>query len=225
MLGSEGVRPATIWLTAALLLTSCDKLNESDKNTFMSVIGNYLTKTPPCITLPQHGWSGSDDEQYLPFILASPAEPDLRAAARRERREDRAPFAALASAGLLSATPKGFDERQPGGGTRRVAGIAFDLTDAGKAARDKRRAGDSATFCYGTPTIDDILRYSGPTEAVGMKVSQVRYRYHLADLPDWATNPKVREIFPDIRRETAGPQERDATLILTNEGWKHQGEL
>lgn len=225
MLGSNGVRLAIYVLALGFLLASCGDPSESNGGNFRKVIGTYLAKTPPCITLPQHGWGGSDDEQGFPRVLASPAEPGLSEAERRERREDVAPYEALASAGLLSATPTRFDERQPGGGTRRVAGIAFDLTDTGKAARDKRRPGDSATFCYGTPTIDDILHSSGPTEAVGMKVAQVRYRYHLADLPDWATNAKVREIFPDIRRETAGPQERDATLILTSEGWKHQGEL
>ena len=212
-------------LSAVFLLTSCNNPIGNDQVAFRTVIGRYLVNAPPCITLPQHGWGGSDDEQGFPRILASPAEPGLSDLERRERREEIAPYEALASAGLLAATPTHFDERQPGGGARRVAGIAFDLTDAGKAARDRRRTGDGATFCYGTPTIDEILRASGPTDAVGMKVAQVRYRYHLADLPGWATNAKVREVFPDIRRETAGPQERDATLILTGDGWKHQGEL
>jgi hypothetical protein len=38
---------------------------------------------------------------------------------------------------------------------------------------------------------------------MGMTISQVSYKYHLADLPDWAKNPKVKSAFPDLARSTA----------------------
>ena len=55
-----------------------------------------------------------------------------------------------------------------------------------------------------------------------MTLLQVRYTYHLAGLPDWTTNPKVKAAFPDVARNTAQSLEAKATVVLTNDGWKHE---
>lgn len=57
---------------------------------------------------------------------------------------------------------------------------------------------------------------------MGMTISQVSYKYHLADLPDWAKNPKVKSAFPDLARSTAESLDAKAALVLTKDGWKHE---
>jgi hypothetical protein len=57
---------------------------------------------------------------------------------------------------------------------------------------------------------------------MGMTLSQVSYKYHLADLPAWAKNAKVKAAFPDLARNTAESLDAKAAVVLTNDGWKHE---
>lgn len=57
---------------------------------------------------------------------------------------------------------------------------------------------------------------------MGMKLSQVSYKYRLADLPDWSKNAKMIAAFPDLARNTADSLEAKAAVVLTNDGWKHE---
>src|SRR5690606_13761828 len=102
-----------------------------------------------------------------------------------------------------------------------------DLSEEGKAAvlvegeKTVFRM-PSHRFCYGVPTVDEIVQFAEPADAMGVKVSQVSYRYHLKDLPGWATNEKMLAAFPQLARDTAESIEARTAVILTNEGWVHQ---
>ncbi len=61
-----------------------------------------------------------------------------------------------------------------------------------------------------------------PADMIVMPLSQVSYKYHLTDLPDWAKNPKMKAAFPDLARNTAESLDGRVAVVLTNDGWKHE---
>lgn len=70
-------------------------------------------------------------------------------------------------------------------------------------------------FCFGTPKVTRIITFSEPSVFGPYTMSEVRYEYRIADIPDWARDESFRwKIKPQI--------EDSATLILTNHGWVHE---
>lgn len=159
------------------------------------------------------------------YVEAAPKSQPFAEEARQRRL---APLDALVDAGLMKKAPAEIkQENMFGGAEKNMAVIAYDFTDKGRGAF-KEDAGQSVMggrrsgLCYGKPHVDEITNFTQPADMMGMTLSQVSYTYHLEDLPDWATNPKVKAAFPDVARNTAQSLEAKATVVLTNDGWKHE---
>ncbi len=65
-----------------------------------------------------------------------------------------------------------------------------------------------------------VDNFTEPSDILGMKATQVAYRYELTDFPAWTKNPAVQTAFPRIKASLEKPTvEATDTLILTNNGW------
>lgn len=208
-------------------LAGCSNAKEANKSNFAHAINDWIEKGPPCLNVPD-GTVTAPGQKYdaLPaYVEATPMKQQFAEEARQRRL---APLDALVDAGIMKKLTTEIEQRNMfGGAERKVAVIAFDLTDRGKAAYSKdagpsTMGGKRTGLCYGKPHVDEVTNFTQPSDMMGMTLSQVSYKYHLTDLPDWAKNPKVKAAFPDLARNTAESLDGKAAVVLTNDGWKHE---
>lgn len=211
----------------ALLSAACSNPKAANKNNFQHAIQDWIGDHPPCIDVPGGDVDAANSSAGLPRYMTADASPNQFTNDAHKKRL--APLNVLVDAGLLKVTPTTITEQSwmPGIAGRKVNVLAYDLTDKGKAALPKAGGtstigGGGASLCYGKPTVDEVTQFTEPGDMMGIKASQVSYRYHLAALPDWAKNAKVRAAFPKIEQDSATSLEGKAAVVLTNEGWKHE---
>lgn len=210
-----------------IALAGCSNPKEASKSNFEHAINDWIEKGPPCLDIPD-GTVTAPGQKYDALPAYVEATPRTQPFAEESRQRRLAPLDALVDAGLFKkATTEIEQQNMFGGAERKVAVIAYDFTDAGKAAfsedaGESIMGGKRSGLCYGKPHVDEVTNFTQPADMMGMTLSQVSYTYHLADLPAWANNPKVKAAFPDVARNTAKSLEAKAAVVLTNDGWKHE---
>jgi hypothetical protein len=212
-----------------MLLASCADPKAASNANFEHVINAWVEKHPPCITIPW-GDAQEGDGSRMDFPRYKESTPQKLAFMEDARKKQVDQFDALVEAGLLKSSPTQITRKIAFGGDKNVAVTAYDLTDKGKAALEKDEkgvplSGARTAFCYGKPHVDEVTQFTEPGDMMGMKVSQVSYRYHLEDLPDWAKSSRIKAAFPDIERNTAESLDGKAAVVLTGDGWKHEKEI
>ena len=177
-----------------------------DEAEFRAAIDQHLAETPKCI---------GDVAWRLPADVRREHDPALEPhhAAMLARLD------ALVELGLVRATPV------PDAAWGRP--MSYELTEAGKRFYREFPAGrwdprkPVGAFCYGTPGVDSILRYTEPTETTGETQTEVTYTYMLREVANWARDPILRRLDPTLDREIGGrsPEAR-AILVKTSDGWR-----
>jgi hypothetical protein len=222
------MKTLVILAASSALLARCSNPKEANKGNFQHAIGEWIEKSPPCLSMPDGSVTvAKQTPGELPlYVEATPASQPF---SEESRQRHLAPLDALVNAGLLKSSRTEVEQGQSmfGNDTKKVAVFAYDFTDKGKSAFKEEAqkssfGGTHSGFCYGKPEVDEVTQFTQPGDMMGMTISQVSYKYHLADLPDWAKNPKVKAAFPDLARNTADNLESKAALVLTNDGWKHE---
>jgi hypothetical protein len=226
--GAGSLKRTHVVVALALLAGACSNPKAANKSNFQHAIQDWIGDHPPCIDVPGGDVDAAGrSSSGMPRYMTTEASTNRFAKDAHEQRL--APLNVLVNAGLLKVTPATVSEQSwmPGVPGKKIDVLAYDLTDKGKAALPK--TGGSATIggprgslCYGKPTVDEVTQFTEPGDMMGIKASQVSYRYHLADLPDWAKDPKVRAAFPKIEQDSASSLEGKAAVVLTNDGWKHE---
>ncbi len=79
---------------------------------------------------------------------------------------------------------------------KEVQGYRYEVADSAKRYVEQVRTlgGHSPELCYGKK-VEDIVRFTEPSAAMGMTVSQVPYTWRLVDIADWARNPGIEKQF------------------------------
>jgi hypothetical protein len=215
-------------LAGALVLgtAGCADPKEASKGNFEKAINDWIGTNPPCLSIPGSSIKAADSDAPFPrFVDASPVTAKY---AVESRQRQLAPFDAMVDAGLLRVEETTIKAKSGwGNDVHEVPVRSYDLTEAGKNAlttKGEKTAflEPSQQFCYGKPQVDEIVQFTEPGDAMGMKVAQVSYRYHLGDLPQWAKNQKMRAAFPQLERDSKDSIDAKAAVILTNEGWVHE---
>ena len=214
---------------AVATLAGCSDPKKPSNANFEKAINAWIEKNPPCIALPRGDLPVAEegeeksDQAYLQRIDASPGTTPY---AMEAKQKQRVPFEALVGAGLLTQKATTIKQKALfGGAETEKSAIEYSLTDAGRAALAKnpeRSAWTLSKLCYGTSKVAEIVRYTEPADIMGMRVSQVNYRYQVTDLPAWAKDAKMLAAFPELKRDTATDLTAKAAVVLTNEGWVHE---
>lgn len=139
----------------------------------------------------------------------------------------------LVDLGLLDAVSYQKDTKNFSGQvTGKVAWVGYKFSEKGKTFLRPAEldAGAFSTgarqLCYGTPQVVNIVGFTEPAEAMGVKVSSVQYTYKLVDIAPWASQPtlsKQHEWLPE--RISNSSIAKDDDLVLTNNGWAHHSVL
>jgi hypothetical protein len=106
------------------------------------------------------------------------------------------------------------------------------LTDTGQKAFTEQQQGEPARrsggFCFGKQKVVKVEQFTEPSDALGMKMSQVNFTYRVDDVPAWAKHESLGKQFPQLAKAVASAQEplRSRTaVILTNQGWIHERDM
>jgi hypothetical protein len=216
-----------VFALSVIALAGCSNPKEANKSNFEHAVNEWIEKLPPCLDVP-NGTVTAPGQKYDALPAYVEAVPKTQPFAEESRQRRLAPLDALVDAGLMKKTPTEIEQQNMfGGAERKVAVIAYDFTNEGTAAfkddaGSSTMGGKRSGLCYGKPHVDEVTNFTQPADMMGMTLSQVSYKYHLADLPAWAKNAKVKAAFPDLARNTAESLDAKAAVVLTNDGWKHE---
>ncbi|MBB6191246.1 hypothetical protein FHS51_001468 [Sphingobium wenxiniae] len=222
------MRHAVLFGVAALGLSACSDPKAASEGNFKTAINTYIAQNPPCLSIPRSTErpEGDNPPDFPRYVSAAPTTSEPQA---QNRQRERAPFDALVEAGLLKVGETAIKVRTGlwGNQSSDLPVRAYDLTPEGRKAVSQ--VGERTAFtspdqrlCYGKPTVDEIVQFTEPADAMGVKVSRVSYRYHLAELPEWAKQPAMLAAFPQLKRDTQSSIDANATILLTNDGWIHE---
>ncbi|HYR06731.1 MAG TPA: hypothetical protein VEQ60_03105 [Longimicrobium sp.] len=201
------MRVRIVWsVIASLLVAGCGSRGP-DEGELRAAIDAHLATTPKCI---------GDVAWRFPAELRSEYNSRLEShhAAMMARIE------ALKRAGLVRSA--GADEARWGKPVR------YELTEAGGQAYRELPAGrldprkPAGGFCYGTPEVDSIIRYTEPAEGAGQVQTEVTYTYRLRDVAGWARDPGFLRLYPEVERELGPgvPRQAQAILVRASDGWR-----
>ncbi|NYF50177.1 hypothetical protein [Tunturiibacter gelidoferens] len=188
------LRTAALCGALVALATGCNKKADNTLN-FTSAINTYYSAHPACL------WS-----EPIKF----PVQADTSNNSKTSN------YDALVDQGLLVRTTA----------EKKVLIIAskqvnnYDLSDKGRAAwtADTTQPG-YGNFCYGHRKVSSIDS-STPTTSDPGATTQVTYHYNIPDAPAWATAAETQNAYPQLQTELAAPQNAQATLTNTSNGWQ-----
>ncbi|EKT4091942.1 TPA: hypothetical protein UMF74_003852 [Stenotrophomonas maltophilia] len=110
------------------------------------------------------------------------------------------------------------------GTSMRPAG-EYQITDTGKKflvanAADTVAAQDA--FCTGRFAMVGVDTFTEPSDMMGVKLSQVNFRYKVDGADNWAKSEAVKASYRNFAEQVEGDIPGKATLVLTNDGWMHE---
>ena len=205
-------------------LAGCNDPKAPSNQHFAKALNDHFAKNPACIDLYMfgdvHPDNGSGTGSAFPARFSS--KPAFGMVNPEVKQAD-----AFVSAGLLIEQDTVFQQKLMfGSGTQPIPVRSYDLTDKGRAALAKPQAsnqqeifGNAPHFCYGTPEVVAVERYTQPASMMGFTVSHVIYTYHLKDVPDWARDPAIAVAFPEVQQSLAGSTDGSDDVVLTSNGW------
>jgi len=201
-------------------ITGCDNAKSVSKANFAKAIQKYYNQVPTsdyCLTrIDVFPASMDEDQQHY-------ETSKLKA------------YETLVATGLLTVKEDLVKKQTFLGPEKQVKAKVFDLTAKGKqyykdADAAKRSStkqsffGGNVGLCYAEPKVE-IINYTEPADAGGVKMSEVKFKVNLTHVADWAKDKKVQEAFPTIAENLKQAQEDRAPVILTSEGWVHASLL
>lgn len=184
---------------------------EASGENFASVVQEGLSAHPMCLG-GGSGWV-FPKSVLSDSILARSSGWGLTWYRTQDVREQ---FAALADAGLLSRHD----------GVPRPGYAEYRLTPVGEQAYrtyEESLDGRAGAFCYATPHVEEVVRYSEPADLLGQRVSEVTYTYTLQDVAPWAEGPALQEMVPSLAQTLSNrdtPTEGTAAVVLQSDGWQ-----
>ncbi|MCL2625650.1 MAG: hypothetical protein FWD46_02370 [Cystobacterineae bacterium] len=96
----------------------------------------------------------------------------------------------------------------------------YHLTDAGKEYLVAKAQWNA--FCTGKYVLLEVENFTEPADAMGMKLSQVNFRYKLTGAADWVKTESLGVAYKDFAKRAQDDIQDKAALVLTNDGWMHE---
>ncbi|WP_244818593.1 hypothetical protein [Caballeronia sp. Lep1P3] len=198
----------------ACLLAACGSPKEASNSNFEKAINKHYAKD--CITI--HPFAASADGRSYPITVALQEKAPYQQQAQVDQSNalTTSSFDALVDAGVLSVAT-GTKQRKAWLSEKEftVPAKIYSLTDAGKKALVQP---DGADLCVGHYKVDDVTRFSEPSNALGHTISEVAFTMSAVDVPDWAKNDKVAKQYR-LDQALAPHIKGNRTLVLASDGW------
>lgn len=190
---------------SSLTLAACGSGKDANKSNFSKAIQAYLdTQKGLCASIPA---------KSLPFTLAN---QDMLSGQNKKRAD------ALVDAGLLT---KRDTEVKAMFGNKMKPATEYQITDTGKkflVANGANTLTGQDAFCTGKYTVVEVENFTEPSDMMGVKLSQVNYRYKVDGAEGWAKSEVMRANYKNLLEQTQGEVQSKAAVILINDGWMHE---
>ncbi|WP_186080572.1 hypothetical protein [Burkholderia gladioli] len=203
-------------LALAVLLTACSSSKDANNSNFEKAINTHLAKT--CVSIKPGGFMVGNT---YPIAIALESPNSYRSQQQTDKlnADNTRPLEVLVKAGLLSvkdgttkpswtfvATPK------------EVPAKIYNLTDDGKKAL-ANPDGKGTDLCAGRYKVDEVVRFTQPSNAMGSTMSEVSYTFSTVDVPAWAKSDEVRQVYTGLASQLADHQKGRTMLVLASDGW------
>jgi hypothetical protein len=86
-----------------------------------------------------------------------------------------------------------------------------------RADRDAAKSSDTR-LCIGHYKVDDVTRFSEPSNALGHTISEVAFTVSAVDVPDWAKDDKLAKLYR-LDQKLASHAKASRTMVLASDGW------
>jgi hypothetical protein len=188
------LRTAALCGAALSLATGCNKKADNTLN-YTSAINTYYSAHPACL------WSDP---------IKFPVQADTSDASKTSG------YDALVDQGLLVRTTA--EKKKFIIASKQVNN--YDLSDKGRSVwtADTTQPG-YGNFCYGHRKVSSIDSSTPPPRDPGA-TTQISYHYNTPDAAGWATAAETQTAYPALQTELAAPQNAQATLTNTSNGWQ-----
>lgn len=192
----------------AIVLSGCggDTLKANEAN-FKTALNAHYSKMKECSGIGEQ----PDDKGFISTFNAKGKDWNAN---KRDR------FVKLEKLGVLELVKFQKEEKSFTTGTELVDHVGYRFSKMGSTYLRPSEL-DAGTInsgipqlCYGTRQVVDILNFTGPAEANGVRASNVRYTYKLVDIAPWADSPSVKA------KDNNATEDSD-DLVLTDKGWVH----
>ncbi|WAH62309.1 hypothetical protein [Xanthomonas hortorum] len=157
----------------------------------------------------QKGLCAAIPAKGLPFTLAN---QDMLGGQNKKRAD------ALVDAGLLT---KRDTEVKAMFGNKMEPATEYQITYTGKkflVANGANTLAAQDAFCTGKYTVVEVDNFTEPSDMMGVKLSQVNYRYKVDGADDWAKSEVMRANYKNFAEQTQG----DVQAKAANDGWMHE---
>jgi len=192
-------------LIGCLVAAGCSDPMDATESNFEDAINIYLSGQPECISIASPGYFG--DSMDLPVTIAKNSRT------YRERTEYLDGFV---DAELLKSESRTTKDQYGMAREQKV----YELSENGHDFYQKPRFG-SGEFCFGNKVVAEILQFTEPAEAQGVKVTRVKFTYEVENIPDWVKSDTFSKVASDAIASGDTPIKTDVTLFLTSNGWSH----
>lgn len=217
----KGITPFLYSMGAAFLLTGCGSPKEASKDNFKKVINEYLEKN--CILVSPRNSGFPVTLELLPVENKLAAEQNPKKTLQ---------YDALVGIGMLDVYD-GSVEGTQGLYSKNIITLptkTYSLSKKGEKNFTRNVSKSPFTrpqrgFCIAKYQVNEVLNYSEPSGAMGYTISNVNYSQFPTKIKGWASDQAIRKAFPGLARQLESNQHATATLVLMNDGWKHEKEI
>lgn len=205
------VTPAAISIVVAL--AACGSAKDANNGNFEKALNAHFARE--CI--PVQPFVMAENRQY-PLVVAlqpNPTIASLQAGVDQANSNATRPLDVLAKVGLLSVANGTLKKRNWFGTEYTAPTKTYSLTDAGKKAL---ASPDELTLCAGHYKVDDVARFSEPSNALGHTISEVSFTFSPTDVPAWTKDDGVQKAY-GLNARLTDHAKGTRTLVLASDGW------
>ncbi|MGF6637183.1 hypothetical protein [Paraburkholderia sp. MM6662-R1] len=204
--------PAAMSIVVAL--AACGSAKDANNGNFEKALNAHFARE--CI--PVQPFVMAENNRQYPLVVALQPKPtiaSLEVGVEQNNASATRPLDVLVHAGLLSVSDGTAKKRGWLGGEYTAPTKTYSLTDAGKKALVSP---DELTMCAGHYKVDEVARFSEPSNALGHTISEVSFTFSPVDVPAWAKDDGVRKVY-GLNARMADHAKGTRTLVLASDGW------
>lgn len=206
-----------------ILLAGCGNKNDANEKNFSAAVGQYLNKKGDlCLDITE--WpvdvSGMDLRLQNTMPTGKAGRMSALEAVGLARSED------------IEVPATSFDGK-PTGAKFKVKRYALTvLAKPFERTKEVERNGlngksneTQTDLCWGKKALDKVVKWEGPMKFGDYQEANVKYRYKIDGLAEWAKKPEFLAAFPYVGQvmEDAGKKDQQHSVKLTSVGWEAKG--
>jgi len=196
------------------MLAACGSSKEANNGNFEKALNAHFTRD--CITIQPFVMAAEGNGYPMTVVMQQKNDFITQAQVDQNNATMTRHVDALVKAGVLSVSDSTKQEK-PMFGNREITvpTKVYVLTDAGKKAI-VNSAGTA--MCIGHYKVDEVVRFTEPSNAMGHTISSVSFTVSPVDVPDWAKGADVQKAY-GLDKKLADHIKMTSTVVLASDGW------